>query len=80
MIGDCENAVTHLQRGRPAFRGEELAEIDQQMVECLLRLGRRKDAKAIIERGAMSEGPHSRLYVQMESLLETTEAPVHDSR
>ena len=76
MTGDCESAVTHLERGRLAFRGADLAEIDRQIVECLVRLGRRNDAKAIVERGAMTEGPQSRLYVQMEALLD----PPEDSR
>lgn len=78
MTGDCENAISYLQRGRVAFRGLELAQIDQQIVECLIHLGRRSEARTLIERGAMSEGAQSRLYVEMEALLDAAEVPSYD--
>lgn len=73
MTGDCENAVAHLERGRLAFRGSDLVDVDRQLVECLVKLGRLKEARSIVNQGAMAGGPQSRLYVQMEALLDSPE-------
>src|SRR5690606_22851960 len=71
LLGDCAGAVPHLQEGKYGYRDMELVQVDAQIIECLLRMGRVGDAQQVIEYGAKHAGPFAPLYRQMGQSLKS---------
>jgi lysophospholipase L1-like esterase len=69
LLGDCVGAVPHLQEAKYGYRDMELVQVDAQIVECLVKMGRLGDARQIVEYGASRAGPFAPLYRQMEQML-----------
>ncbi len=75
LLGDCVGAVPHLQEGKYGYRDMELVQIDAQIVECLVKLGRLGDARQIVEYGWKNAGPFAPLYRQMAGMLQGGGSP-----
>jgi len=69
LVGDCASALPHLQEGRYAYKDMELVQVDAQIVECLVKLGRIQDAQQIIEYGSARAGQFAPAYRDMTRLL-----------
>jgi len=69
LLGDCAGAIPHLQDGKYGYRDMELVQVDAQIVECLVKLGRVGDARQIIEYGSTHAGAFAPLYRQMSEML-----------
>jgi hypothetical protein len=69
LLGDCGSAVPHLQSAKYGYADMELVQVDAQIVECLVTLGRTVDARQIIEYGSARAGPYAPMYRDMARLL-----------
>lgn len=70
LLGDCVGAVPHLQQGRYGYGGMDLVQVDAQIVDCLVKMGRMTEARQIVEYGIAHAGPMAPAYQQMAGMLE----------
>ena len=75
LLGDCVGAVPHLQEGKYGYRDLELVQVDAQIVECLVKMGRVEDARQVIEYGARHAGPYAPMYREMGRSVESGTRP-----